>query len=195
MVGWVMHAGTGPVNMAVVTTELPDGRAGSFAGPVLSYYEHVSTNFKRLTDEEWKTAYQIAPSFRPAFVNLYLADSLGGGRGAGPSLLTGVVDNGGDAQVPSTIVLGQNYPNPFNGTTIITFTIPQAFANAETELTVYDVQGRRVKQLLRQAMPSGNFAVRWDGANDRGATASSGVYFYHLTVGGMKQIGKMTFVK
>jgi hypothetical protein len=195
MVGWVMHAGTGPVNLAVMSADLPDGRTFAFIGPVMSYYEHVSTNFKRLTDEEWKTAYQVSPSFRPDFVNLYLADSLGKTRGAGPSLLTGVPAGPGADRVPLTIELGRNYPNPFNGATIITFSIPQAFAHVPVELNVYDIQGRLVKRLLRQPMPAGKFAVRWDGMNDRGTVAASGVYFYHLLAGDQRQIGKMSFVK
>jgi hypothetical protein len=195
MVGWVLHAGTGPVDLAVVSTELPDRRLVSFIGPVMSYYEHVSTNFKRLTDEEWKTAYQIAPSFRPDFVNIYLADSMGNARAAGPSLLTGVSDDRNNQPIPLTAQLGQNYPNPFNGSTIITFTIPQALSASQVEVTIYDVQGRVVKQLLKQQMPAGNFALRWDGTTSQGFSAASGVYFYHLIVGSQRQIGKMSFIK
>ncbi|HLP18124.1 MAG TPA: DUF3160 domain-containing protein, partial [Bacteroidota bacterium] len=194
-VGWVLHAGTGPVNLAVITTELPGKGSVSFIGPVLSYYEHVSTNFKRLTDEEWKTAYLSAPSFRPDFVNLYLADSLGNRRPSGPSLLTGVIDERGSGAVPSTIQLGQNYPNPFNGTTIITFSIPRTLSNSHVGLTIYDVQGRKVRTLLAQEMPGGNYSVRWDGKSDRGTTAASGVYFYHLLVGDSRRIGKMNYIK
>ncbi|MGE5316148.1 MAG: DUF3160 domain-containing protein [Acidobacteriota bacterium] len=195
MVGWVMHAGTGPVNMAVVTTELPDNRLVSFIGPVMSYYEHVSVNFKRLSDEEWKTAYAMAPTFRPDFVNLYLADQEGKARAQGPSLLTGVDDPGGEVLVPASIVLGRNYPNPFNGTTIITFTIPDRFTSAYIDLSVYDVQGRKVRTLVNRTMPSGKFAVSWDGSNEHGMPVSSGIYFYHLSTGGTRLIGKMTLVR
>lgn len=195
MVGWVMHAGTGPVNLAVVTTEVADGRTISFIGPVMSYYEHVSTNFKRLTDEEWKTMYAVAPSMRPAFVNLYLADSTGSSKGEGPSLVTGVEVRPPQAQSPTSLVLGQNFPNPFNSSTIITFIIPEALTNSQAELAVYDVQGRLVKRLLSQRMPAGNYATRWDGTMENGLVAASGVYFYHLIVGSQRQIGKMSYVK
>ena len=36
MVGYVMHAGTGPLNLVVVTTEMPDGKTYSFVGPVMT---------------------------------------------------------------------------------------------------------------------------------------------------------------
>ena len=194
-IGWVFHVGTGPVNMAVVIADGPDGLPTAYIGPVLSYYEHLSTNFKRLTDEEWTTLYNVAPSLRPSFVNLYLADSTGSALGEGPSLITEVTRPTGTQAIPTTIILGQNYPNPFNSSTIISFSIPLALANSDAELVLYDVQGRLVKRLLSQKLPAGNFTTRWDGTSEGGGTAASGVYFYHLVIGNQRQVGKMSFVK
>jgi Protein of unknown function (DUF3160)/FlgD Ig-like domain len=194
-IGWVLHVGTGPVNLAVVVADLPGGTTTAFIGPVMSYYEHLATNFKRLTDEEWQTLYNISPSLRPSFVNLYLADSTGSSRGEGSSLITGVERQSSPATLPSTLVLGQNFPNPFNSSTIISFIIPDALTNSHAELAVYDIQGRLVKRLLSQKLPAGNYATRWDGTMENGLVAASGVYFYHLIVGSQRQIGKMSFVK
>lgn len=195
-VGWVLHVGTGPVNLAVLTAELPDRQRSAFIGPVMSYYEHVSTNFKRLTDDEWQSAYQVTPSFRPDFVNLYLADSTGNKRpGLTPSLITSVPAPPDNIVVPSTIVLGRNFPNPFNSSTIITFSIPQAFPNSRVELWIHNMLGQRVKQLLNRPMPAGKYAARWDGTTEDGSTAASGVYFYSLRVGNKVLTGKMSFVK
>ena len=194
-VGWVLHAGTGPVNMAVVAATLPDGRSVAFIGPVLSYYEHVTTNFKRLTDEEWKTLYAVSPSFRPSFVNLYLADAVGGPRGSGPSLVTGVETNPAAGMRPTTVRLEQNYPNPFNGETVISFAIPASLSGSTAELGVYDLQGRRLRTLLHQKMPAGTFVARWNGDLEGGAQAASGVYFYQLRVGPQMRTGKMALVR
>jgi len=194
-VGWVLHAGTGPLNLAVVITELSSGVPCAFIGPVMSYYEHVSTNFKRLTDEEWKTMYAIVPSFRPSFVNLYLADMTGSSRGEGPSLITGIGGDSPSPVIPWVATLGQNYPNPFNSSTIITFVIPDALTNAHTELAVYNVQGQLVKQLISGILPSGNYAVRWDGTREIGSDVASGVYFYKLTIHDQRLTGKMSLVK
>ncbi len=193
-VGWVLHAGTGPINLAVVTTEAADGRVISYIGPVMSYHEYVSTNFKRLTDEEWKSNYLHLPAFRPDFVNLYLADSLGGSRGTGASLVTGISDRE-VVKIPSQLVIGNNYPNPFNSSTVITFSIPASLSNDLVELNIYDVQGRKVKQLVHRKMPEGNYATRWDGTLNNGKGAASGVYFYHLVVGTQLRVGKMSYVK
>jgi len=193
-VGWVLHGGTGPLNFEFVVTELPDGRLTAFVGPVLSYYEHLSTNFKRLTDEEWKTMYAVEPSFRPSFVNLYLADSKGGSRPDGPSLLAGVSDNE-MKPLPSALLLGQNFPNPFNPSTVIPFTIPAGLAHARVELTVYDVIGRSVKRLLSGDLPEGHYLTRWDGTDESGVVVPSGVYFYHLAAGNQRAVGKMSLLK
>ena len=74
--GWVSHAGTGPVDMAVVTATLPDFNTVAFVGPVMSYYEYTTTGFQRLTDEEWETAY-LSQATRPAWTSLFLANESG----------------------------------------------------------------------------------------------------------------------
>ncbi len=194
-VGWVLHGGTGPLNLAVVVADDANGATTAFIGPVMSYYECVTTGFKRLTDEEWKTAYAVAPSSRPDFVQLYLADSTGiSHEASAPSLLTGVNDMP-PHPVPALISLGQNYPNPFNSSTVIKFSIPQALTGAQVELLIYNVQGQIVKRLVHTAMPAGNFIAQWDGTDEGGFTAASGVYFYHLIVGNQRAVGKMSFVK
>ena len=194
-VGWVLHAGTGPLNLGVVVTELPNGRLTAFIGPVMSYYEHVSTNFKRLTDEEWKTAYATAPSFRPTLARLYLADSTGGHFDGIQSLLTGIEVDPSNRAIPSSMALAQNYPNPFNSSTIIMFSVPQSLANSRVQLDIYDVQGKLVKRLLNSQLPAGNYATRWNGTTEGGMVSASGAYFYHLVAGDQRVVGKMSFVK
>lgn len=71
-VGWVMHVGTGPINMAVVTCESPDGSTCAYIGPVMSYYEHVTGGFDRLTDERWKEMQTAGGVPRPSWTGSYL---------------------------------------------------------------------------------------------------------------------------
>jgi hypothetical protein len=181
--------------MAVVVATIPDGRSMAFIGPVLSYYEDVTTNFKRLTDEEWKTLYNVSPSFRPPLVNLYLADAAGGSRGAGPSLVTDVTIDPSPGSQPMSVSLGQNFPNPFNGQTMISFVIPSGLSGSYAEFVIYDVQGRRVRTLLHQNMPAGTFVTRWNGDGESGSQVASGVYFYQLRVGPQVRTGKMALVR
>jgi len=194
-VGWVLHAGTGPINMAIVLSDLPTRENMAFTGPVMSYYEHVSTNFKRLTDKEWETVYNQEPSFRPDFVNLYLADKSGNSRGEGRTLLTGLQDNEKNPWSPKSLILVQNYPNPFNGSTVIAFSIPNTLSHKTADLTIFDIQGRVVKNLLNEELPAGNYATRWDGLTNKNLPAASGLYFYRLKIGSRLKTGKMLLTK
>ena len=193
--GWVLHVGTGPINMAVVVAPLSGGQLTAFVGPVMSYYEHLSTGFKRLTDEEWKSAYALSPSLRPSFVNAYLATTDGSARPAGASLLTAVREPPSTGSLPKTIQLSQNYPNPFNSMTTIAFTIPRALSHSRAEIVVYNVNGQVVKRILSRDLEAGNYTVRWDGKDDRGISAASGVYFYRLNVGTSTASGKVILLK
>ncbi|MBP8303435.1 MAG: DUF3160 domain-containing protein [Phycisphaerae bacterium] len=77
-VGWVFHAGTGPTDLAIVTAQDPNGQVTAFVGPVMSYYEYTTTDFKRLTDEEWRYTY-LSQAIRPEWVSSYLANPQGEG--------------------------------------------------------------------------------------------------------------------
>jgi hypothetical protein len=187
-VGWVYHVGTGPVNLAVLLTEDEDGVMTSFVGPVMSYYEYVSMNFKRFTDQEWSAAFETTSQqeFRPEFSqsflhteNTWYYDSR-----------HFVVSVPEDGPRPETgFKLDGNYPNPFNNGTVITFQVPSRLAHEPVELTIHTVDGRLLTTLLNQRLPSGTYSVRWE------AQAASGVYIYSVKVGSEIRTGRMTLVK
>lgn len=193
-IGWVLHVGTGPLDMAILTTRTADGQYCAFVGPVLSYYEHLTTGFKRLTDEEWKTIYNVAPSIRPSFVNLYMANTIGASSGEALSLVTDV-EEVPISQQPSSFVLHQNYPNPFNPATIISFSIPPSLAYSIVDIRVVNVQGQVIANVLQQKLPAGNYSIKWSGTSDEGVSIASGVYFYQVSVGSQRQVGKMVLIK
>lgn len=182
MVGKVFHAATGPVNLGIVIAAACPGDTIAFIGPLMSYYEYVTLNFDRLTDEEWKLMIDGSPPPRPSWVNVYLADSLGVRRAPGPMLFTGVEPPGRKPAIPRQYALGQNFPNPFNGSTLIGFSVP-AGASSPVEILIYDVTGRRVRSLYRNDLPGGSYFVRWDGTADGSKECASGVYFYTLRGG------------
>lgn len=189
-VGWVFHVGTGPLNLAVLSAELGDGNTYAFVGPVMSYYEHTSVNFKRLTDEEWVAMFEDRPALRPEFTDAYLYDSgeyYYDHRNYVVSAEPG--DDPAPPNIPGSIELHQNYPNPFNSSTTIAFRIPEALAHSPVTLSVYNVQGQLVQTLLNEPMPAGNYTVRWE------AHAASGTYYYRLEVAGQSQTGQMTLLK
>ncbi len=79
-------------------------------------------------------------------------------------------------KLPPALAL-QNYPNPFNAGTWISLALPHS---AEIYLTVYDLAGREVKELMAGSRLAGNYEITWDGRNREGSVASSGVYLLRL---------------
>jgi len=195
MVGWVLHAGTGPLNMAFLVTEIPQAGPVAFVGPVMSYHEYVSTNFKRLTDEDWKAQYVGVLSSRPSWVNVYLADQTGKTRGDGPTLFTDVQSDPVWTGPPQAIMMAQNYPNPFNSATVIPVIVPQDNTQGRVEISVYDIQGRRIRQLLNETIPPGSYMIRWDGRSDQGRSVASGIYVSILKARGSVQTQRMVLIR
>ena len=88
--------------------------------------------------------------------------------------------------------LEQNYPNPFNPSTRIRYQIPKG---ALVNLTIYDLLGREVRTLVSEQQPAGVYEVQWDGNNNQGKRAASGVYLYTIQAGDLIQSKKMTLMK
>ncbi len=190
--GWVLHGGTGKINMAVLVNTRPDGKQCSYIGPVMSYYETVTTNYRRLTDQEWATYHSSGNSHRPALTNLYLADENGWSRSNKVSLYTLTTDIKDEESI-SKIYLS-NYPNPFNDYTYIHFTVPPDFTNKLVNLNIYDLEGNLIKQLINKNLPASNYSYKWDGTNLLGNKVNSGVYVYRLIIGEMQETGKMILI-
>jgi FlgD Ig-like domain len=74
-----------------------------------------------------------------------------------------------------------NYPNPFNPQTTIYYGISEL---SFVELIVYNIKGQKVKQLVDDQFPAGQYSVVWNGKNENGKNVSSGVYFYKMKLGG-----------
>ncbi len=195
LVGWVKHAGTGSANLCVVVAEIPNVGNVAFAGPVSSYYEYTTTNFLRLTDDDWTNTY-LNKSFRPDWVNVYLANNNGETRGNGSVLITSINEKKADTQlIPAEKISVQNYPNPFNMQTLICFNIPVSLSNSFTELLIYNINGEIVKKLISKELPAGNYLTKWDGTNNSNNVVASGIYFYNLKVSGRQITGKMNLLK
>lgn len=194
IIGAISHVGTGPINLSVIITENHLGESTAFVGPVMSYFEYTTTNFLRLTDDEWADTY-LQAALRPDWVNIYLADSLGNSRGDGRTLVTSVEVDNNNLIIPQSEILINNYPNPFNPSTIITFTIPHDLTNSRTVLSIYDIQGSLIRALVNEDLPAGNYLTKWDGKNDSGFNISSGVYIYNLKIAHRQISKKMILMK
>ena len=80
--------------------------------------------------------------------------------------------------VPTVYNLSQNYPNPFNPTTTISYQLPMV---SDVELSIYNMLGQKIATLISARQPAGYYQVIWQGRNDDGRPAGSGIYVYRLT--------------
>ncbi|MEZ4690989.1 MAG: T9SS type A sorting domain-containing protein [Ignavibacteria bacterium] len=103
-------------------------------------------------------------------------------------LIVGISNN---TELPEKFNLNQNFPNPFNPVTSIDFEIP---FTGETELTVFDINGKTVDVLVNESKPAGKYSITFNASN-----LPSGVYLYKLKTesGGRsyEAVKKMTLVK
>lgn len=77
-------------------------------------------------------------------------------------------------EIPKSFKLGQNYPNPFNPRTIISYELR---ITSSVEMSVNDITGRHIIDLVNQKHNAGKYQVDFSGQG-----LSSGVYFYKMTV-------------
>ena len=101
-----------------------------------------------------------------------------------------------DHEVRETRLL-PNYPNPFNPETWIPYQLADA---ADISVEIYDVGGRLVRTIPIGFKPVGYYLTReraayWDGRNETGESASSGVYFLHFVAGDFTTTQRVVIVK
>ena len=87
----------------------------------------------------------------------------------------------------STFELKQNYPNPFNPSTQISFSLAQ---NGFVTLSVFNLLGQEVKNLVNNSMEAGSHSISFDASS-----LQSGVYIYKLTSSGSTLTRKMMLLK
>ena len=85
-----------------------------------------------------------------------------------------------------------NHPNPFNPMTTISFVLEK---DGHASVSVYDLKGRRVRVLIDGSLHAGPHSVPWDGMNDAGQRAGSGVYLVRVLAGGESAEHKMVLLK
>lgn len=88
---------------------------------------------------------------------------------------------------PSVYTLEQNFPNPFNPSTKIAFYVPEA---GNVKLTIYNILGLKVKELVNGYMSEGNHEVAFDAKG-----LASGCYIYTLSAGSYSKTMKMTLLR
>ena len=76
-------------------------------------------------------------------------------------------------------VMSSSRPNPFREETRFSVSLD---APTTADVTVFDLNGRRVRTVFQGTLPRGTSELRWDGRRGDGAAAPGGIYFYRLTM-------------
>ena len=91
---------------------------------------------------------------------------------------------------PTQHQLGNAYPNPFNP--LIVIPLDLATDQRQVRLALYDVLGRRVRQVWDGPLGAGSHRFVWDGHDDAGKAVAAGVYVYRVEMDGRVEAKKTT---
>jgi hypothetical protein len=100
-----------------------------------------------------------------------------------------------DELVPAVLALSNCYPNPFvsrEGATSLHLALP---STASVQLSVYDIQGRRVRTVELGERPAGMQLLTWNGRSDQGNFVPSGMYIMSCTTQNRTLNRRITVVK
>lgn len=89
--------------------------------------------------------------------------------------------------LPEEFALNQNYPNPFNPATTINYQIPE---NAHVVVSVYNLKGQLVANLVAAQQSVGYHQITWDASNQ-----PSGIYVVRMKAANFTAIQKLTLSK
>jgi len=94
--------------------------------------------------------------------------------------------------LPFTTEMGKAYPNPFNPSTKIGYELDK---DSELSLCVYDMLGKKVKELHRGFQAAGSYCVDWNGTTSEGVRASNGCYIILMQISDFRQAQKVVMMK
>jgi Zn-dependent metalloprotease len=87
----------------------------------------------------------------------------------------------GDPETPAVLSLSPAAPNPFRAATRMRYTLPVA---GRVTLSVYDLEGRSIRNLVTGEQTAGPHSSVWDGRDQTGRPVASGPYFLRLSQNG-----------
>jgi subtilisin family serine protease len=91
------------------------------------------------------------------------------------------------------VVVNDNcYPNPSNSSFQIVYELT---ADQELNVTIFDILGRKVRDLFSGKQSKGGYAIIWDGRDNLGNDLSSGIYLYRIAADDFSRLGRMVILK
>ena len=83
-------------------------------------------------------------------------------------------------------------PNPFNPITTIQYYLPK---RSNVSISIYDMNGRLVKNLIKNTQNAGLRSTQWDATNQKGLNVTAGVYLYKIEAGTFIDTKKIVLLK
>ena len=96
------------------------------------------------------------------------------------------------SQQPTLKLSASSYPNPFNPITTIEFSVPET---GHVEVAIFNVNGRKIAQLVNEHMSAGWHSTTWKGRTESGEATASGVYWYRVSTAGQDVSKKIVLLK
>jgi hypothetical protein len=99
-------------------------------------------------------------------------------------------------------------PNPFSSKTWLSLNVPHSPSKAPgggdtidedtvtpVHITIYDVLGRQVNELIRRSVTDDVVTLSWDGTDSRGRPLPSGVYLIRVRVSSVEEVRKVMLLR
>ena len=98
--------------------------------------------------------------------------------------------------VPGWFALHDNYPNPFNNRTSLEIDIPDLQGGEQMiAVHVYDIAGKKVRDLFEGKLPPGRYQLSWNGKNNYGHDMASGLYILSMQASDFAAFKKMILLR
>ncbi len=104
----------------------------------------------------------------------------------------GAVHQATQRAVPAVTALLAPAPNPFRDNATLVFSLSQP---GEVELSLYSVDGRRVRTLVSERREPGVYRVAWDGRDQGRNPVAPGVFYAHLRAAGKQFTKSLVYLK
>ncbi len=107
-------------------------------------------------------------------------------------ILADVDDDWDGISLANQYDLNQNYPNPFNPVTTIEYNVPR---QSHITIAIFNILGQKIIELVDETKPAGEFQITWDGIDQFGSQAPTGIYLYRLQIGDFVKSKQMLLLK
>jgi len=97
-----------------------------------------------------------------------------------------------NSEIIQSYALASNYPNPFNPSTTISYEI---MGDSNVNISIYNIMGQEVANLVNDFKISGSYSVVWNGTNSGGVEMPSGVYIMKLNTESHSITNKLSLLR